>query len=649
VKSNETPETLLGRAINSAKLKRLAIILSFAGLLICVITLLPPVQNAFFSFIDANFSRGGFGFTFESRLRSLLTLPFFGLLVFIFALCCLFSETISAFLDNAKNARLITASAATAGALLLGFISIFTYQHGWQWLDSDHSSELLLGKLLAEENAFVSRNWYYSTELRLIYQTLFTMPLFKLLGRYENFALIRALGILFNNLALILSYLFMARQMKIQAKWAFITVLFLFLPLSLGYWDIVIFGGYYIFFIAQLFCCLGLYIRLASHGGTAKKALPCFILYTVLSFLLGIQGIRALLNIHIPLLIASVYLYSGDAKKKGVPLFLGCYGLFVCCVGFAANYLLHFWYSFFSFDHMRLDDLFARFFPKLGQSLASLAGFFGLSAGSTLLSAPGLLSFIAIIAAFLLFWAVLNSFRKFRNRDDTTGEPMKYQFMPVFFIVSVIFNIFVFIVLEWSVTDRYFIPFMVLYIPLAAILFQHAGKRYGHLRHTALISGIALFILGQSFLCFQTMAAGDVNTARQGQEQNLLDNRLRKGYIQYLLDNRLEYGFATYWNANITTELTNGKIELAGLTNDGLDPGTNTPFHVFKWLTQAKYLNPSYHEGESFLLLTRGEWKLAQTTGRSFARLPPDYEDGNFIILRYPSAAIIYSDVLDNL
>jgi hypothetical protein len=483
---------------------------------------------------------------------------------------------------------------------------------------------MVLGKLLADETTFVSRNWRYSTEIRLIYQTIFTMPLFKLILHYGNWALIRALAILLNNLLLILSYIFMARQMKIQTKWICITSLFLILPISTGYWGIVTFGGYYIFFIAQLFCCLGLFIRLAGHTGTAKKALPDFILFTVLSFAFGEQGIRSLLCVHIPLFIACIYLYSKMAQKKNLPLFLGCYGFVMCCVGFIVNYLLHFKYSFYSFDNMRLVDLYAEFFPKLGQSLVCLAGFFGFSTGNSLLSAQGLFNVIAIIGTFILFWAVIRSFRQL----------VEYQFIPVLFIVSVIFNIFVFIVVDGDITSRYFIPFMVLYVPLIAILFEHKEKICGHLKQIAIISGIVLFIFGQGYLNFQSLAGQDMNTTR-------------KGYIQYLLDNRLDYGFATFWNANVTTELTNGKIELAGLEPNGLDPDKNARFHIQGWLNPKKFYNSSFHQGESFLLLTRDEWELAQKTGRSFAGLLPDYEDNDFIIIRYPSAEIIHRDALD--
>jgi len=613
MKNNETPEMLLTQIDHSAKVRKLTMALVFAGIIICVIPLLPPVQNAFFPFKEIEIA-------FGSRRRSLL---FFGLVVFIFAICCLFSKTIAAFLENAKNTRLIVVLAAGIFTLLLCFVSVFSYQHGWQWLNSDHASEMALGKLLAEENAFVSRNWHYSTEIRLIYQTIFTMPLFKILGHYENWALIRSLNILFNNLVLILSYLFLARQMKIRSKWIVITSVFLIMPVSIVYWDIVTFGGYYIFFIAQFFCCLGLFIRLANHTGTAKTALSGFILFTVLSFALGIQGIRSLLCVHIPLLLSCVYLYTKGNEKKKLPLFLGCYGFVVSCAGYAVNYLMRFWYSFTTHEGIRLTDLGAELLPKLGQSFVALAGFFGLFAGSSLLSAHGLFSVTAIIGTFLLFWAVRKSF----------------QFITVFFIVSVIFNICVFIITDGGdggmITDRYFIPFMVLYVPLIAILFEYAEKSYSHIKRIAIISGIVLFIFGQSYLNFQSLAGWDVNTSR-------------KNYIQYLLNNRLDYGFATFWNANITTGLSNGKIELVGIDPDGLNPDTDRRFYIYECLNPVKFYNPSYHQGESFLLLTSAEWELAQATGRTFAQLQPDYEDDDFIIIRYPSAEIIHREVLDN-
>ena len=632
--SGETPETILAKMYNSAKLKRTAIIFILAGMAICFIMLLPPVQRVFFSFVDMRTSGTGLraSGTFDSRLMALMSLAFFGLVVFVLALCCLFSKAIAVFLDNTKNVKFITVLTAGTCVFLLGFISIFSYRYGWKWLNSDHSSEMILGKLLAEENVFVSSNWRYSTELRLIYQTLFTMPLFKIFGWIGNWALIRAFTILLNSLVLILSYLFLARQLKIQTKWSFITALFLLMPISGIYWDIVIFGGYYIFFVAQAFICLGLYFRLAGCADT-KTALPEFILFTLLSFALGVQGIRSLLCIHIPFLIACIWFSSQTAQKKNFTPFMGCYGFVVCCIGFAVNYLLHFKYSFNSFESMRLENLFENIFAKFGQSLVCLAKFFGFSAGSHILSAQGIFSVTAIMGAVILIWGAFKSSRRIRHENNVAEKYTQWQFLSVFFVSSVIFNIFVFIITAGDVTDRFFIPFMAFYVPLTAVLFEYAENRYGHLKRVAIVSGIVLFVFGQGYLNFKNLTVQDENTAR-------------KGYIEYLLDNRLDYGFATFENANVTTELSNGKVELAGLEPNGLEHGRNQ-FRLQGWLNQKKLYNPSYHQGESFLLLTRQEWELARKTGRPFALLQPDYEDGGFVVIRYPSARIIYTEALD--
>ena len=622
---SETPELFLSQLFNSTKIKRLAVILLSIGICVCFILLLIPVQNAIISFVVERHSGSG---DFEVKLRSILSLPFVGIVLFILAFCCLFSGNIAEFLENPKNTLLIKISAAGICVLLQAFISIFSYKNGWKWLDSDQASEMVLGRLLANENTFVSRNWHYSTEIRLIYQTLFTMPLFKLLGRFENWALIRSISIFLNNLLLILSYQYMARQLKIPVKWIYITSIFLVIPLSwiegeqtrisAQYWDIVLYGGYYTFFIAQFFFCIGIFIKLKNHDGEIKTALPGFIIFTVLSLLLGMQSVRSLLNIHIPLLITCIYLYMKNAQRKKSLLVLGSIGFIACCAGFFINYLLRFWYSFSTFEGVSISISSNELFSKLSQNLTALAQFFGFYTGGSLLSAQGLFSFFAIIFTCLIFAAVLKTFRQ---------PQTEHHFIPVFFAISVIFNIFTFILIG-NFTTRYFIPFMVFYVPFVAILLEHSEKRNNHLKRTAIFSGIILFIFSQGYFNYQKINECDFNT-------------IRKGYIQYLLDNKLEYGFATFWNANVTTELTGGKIELAGLNPD------TSRFHIQVWLNPVKFYNPSYNKGESFLLLTRHEWELARKTGRAFTHLQPDYEDNDFIIIRYESTEIIHRDVLE--
>jgi hypothetical protein len=172
---------------------------------------------------------------------------------------------------------------------------------------------------------------------------------------------------------------------------------------------------------------------------------------------------------------------------------------------------------------------------------------------------------------------------------------------------------------------------MIFYIPLTALLFEHCEKFYGYIKRIAIISAIILFVFAKGFLSFQDLVVRDTNS-------------YRKGSIQYLSDNNLKYGFATFWNANVATELTNGKIEITGIVS-GRERSDQNRFHILEYLNPAKAMDPLYHEGESFLLLTRDEWNVFRRV-YSITAHAPDYEDSHFVIFRYPSAEVIHKEIL---
>jgi len=510
--------------------------------------------------------------------------------------------------------------------VLIGFLGIFTYKYGWQWLDSDYAAEMVLGKLLADENAFLSPNWYYGNEIHIIFQTLFTMPLFKLLGHLENWALIRSICIMLNHIVLVFSYIFMMRQMRVGIRWILITALFLLMPLPVEYWKIVTYSGSYIFFIAQVFFCLGFFSLLIDRIAEKKPVLIPFILFSALSFMHGVQGIRALMALYIPLLMVCLYLWVRSKQKKLLPLLLGSYGFILCCMGFFANHLLHNKYSFFSFDTMRAEYL-SNYWQKLGQILMNIFGYFAPIGGSRFLSAHVFFGMIALVGTIVMLFAVIKTV----NRARFEREP---QLIPVFFAASALFNIFLFIIIYQGIVVRFFIPFMVFYVPLIAIFFEYA-KTYTPIKRKVLVSLIVVVVIGYGSFNFSYIAASE-------------NNSNRKGYIQYLLDNQLDFGFATYWNANITIELSNGKVEAATLDPKIKGGSAKRPLQIAKHLSPSRYSDPLYYQGESFLLFSRIEWESVKSRMRSYGKQSPDYEDGDFIIVRLPSAQFIHSEFLEN-
>jgi hypothetical protein len=627
--SDKEIETLITGIYRSQKTRKALTAIALVGMAACALLLLPPVQSLVLQLIMA---RRPLSVQAQTRLIGLLSLSMVGFFASALLLCCVFSEKIASALAAPKNSAIILRASAALAGLLLVFIAVFSYRYGRHWLNSDLSSEMILAKLLAEEHSLVSPNFYYANELRLVYHTLFSAPLFALLGRFNNWALIRVLTIVLNHITFIASYFFFMKQTKTQTKWICISTLFLLLPLTVTYhWDNLTFGGFYIFSIAQMFCCIGLFLRILSRIEKAEPSKITLIFFSVLSIVLGIQGIRALLYVHIPLLLACVYAFWSNRAKK-LPLALGLYGFLLCGAGFIINNVLHIKYIFRSYDGMGLSNLAQTLLVRTGQIIAALPKFFGFESGHKLLSTRGM---FCVFSLFFAAWIIIAAIRLLPSRKARQGGETSLsarQWTVLFFVCSLAFNIFLFQIISQTVIERYFVPFLIFYAPLLGFLFENIERRYDPLPRIAVMAAVCIFILGQGVLTFRWIAKNDLNNKRNG-------------YIAYLSANKLRYGFASYWNANVTTELTNGEIELVGLEPNV--PARDGRFRIFDWYIPVRFYNPEYHQGESFLLLTNEQWELARQNGRPFSQKQPDFNDGAFIVIRYPSAKLIHESVLD--
>ena len=242
----------------------------------------------------------------------------------------------------------------------------------------------------------------------------------------------------------------------------------------------------------------------------------------------------------------------------------------------------------------------------------------------SMMSTRGVFSLLSLAAAVVLIYFAIRLVR----------HSSEQKFIPLFFLAAALFNVFIFIISAGNVTGRYFIPFMIFYIPITAIGFVKSEKTFGHIKRAAIFSAALIFVFGTAFLNYRDLPKNNRNATR-------------KGYITYLLENHLDYGFATFWNANVTTELSNEVIEIAALPESSLDKGSNN-FHLNGWLSKKEFRNKNYHAGESFLLLTKEELEKAKAAGRAFAHNTPSYEDNDFIVMRFPSAQFIHEYIMDD-
>ncbi len=66
-----------------------------------------------------------------------------------------------------RNDRIFTVASFILFCLCFCFLFWFLNVNMERFLNSDDTSELILSKMLAEENRLITPNWFYSTELRV--------------------------------------------------------------------------------------------------------------------------------------------------------------------------------------------------------------------------------------------------------------------------------------------------------------------------------------------------------------------------------------------------------------------------------------------------------------------------------------------------
>lgn len=199
---------------------------------------------------------------------------------------------------------------------LCGLMSLYlTYKTAGNLLDSDASSELVLARLLADTNQILSRDWFYSTELRVLNTQLIYMPLFKI---FSDWKLVRFFGALLLQAILVLSYYFLSRQAGFSRNVFFLTGGLLLLPASTPYARIVLLHSYYVPHIAIGFFLLGLLLGFGNREKKKGLRIAYLVLFLLLSLLSGLGGVRQLLVTFLPLLAAAFLLLLCSDGFRGV-------------------------------------------------------------------------------------------------------------------------------------------------------------------------------------------------------------------------------------------------------------------------------------------------------------------------------------------
>lgn len=448
---------------------------------------------------------------------------------------------------------------------------ILMMHNGYRFLNSDDSSELVLARRLAEQHSILTKDWYYSSELRVMNTNLFFAPMFYV---FHSWSGVRAAGGSLLLIVYAISYLWIPYAWRYETKWFYLTAFILLMPFAEP-WQFFGLKMYYIPHVTISFVSFALMGKLYHAQSLKNKGLIVLIL-SVFAFAAGLGGIRSVEYTYIPLLTAVFIMWF--FKRCDTYMLAGAFfatDLAVC--GYLVNdKVLSKVFEYHSYSNVSFIGL---SFEKLEWAVDAVLASFGYVIGEYFMSFGGICNTVAFIMA-LLFLAVFPLLFMKRSEMNETQEFIYWFAAATFFL-----NTFVMVLGQNDeYADRYIAIGMVPAIMLIDLFYRLYIKGSTRAR---IIGGA---IIG-AFMLIGLKGYSDLI--------HVSGNGLREGYISYLTENGYDYGYATFWNANITTEMTDGNIDMTSL-----DPNADD-LQIFKWLTDKTLIEKEHDK--YFLLLDRDE------------------------------------------
>lgn len=518
--------------------------------------------------------------------------------------------------------------------LVLLFLNIFFGDH---WLDSDMAAEMIFSKQIAEEGGyFTTPNWYYSTEFRLLYTQLFMVPLFHI---FEDWHVIRVITNVITYLLLLGSYYYFMKPLKVNRTLVVLSSVILLLPFSETFVTHMQMGNTYMPHVIIVFFCFGMFLRLVQQKKLLEKQnILLLAAYTSLSIVCGMSGVRYMLALQVPLVLTAVYFvfcskaftklreeFSKENLKtvcggEGILLLLySIYGAFFALVGYVINVaVIARNFPFQTYEATNFIKIFQGvLLERLQDTAGNLLMLFGYIEEKGFLSLRGLISMIAfaLLAGIVLLVKRVNAIEEKKGK-----EPDLRSFIRYFFVIAFILNTFVFVFTTSTIVSRYYITVFIFVLPLICFYYELEERCLD--RYLVL-----LFLCGCLGLGTVKCVYSFVDKDKNAEEKKVAAFLEAEGY---------SFGYASYWNANIMTELSDGVLEVANI-------GDFETMSYFRWSSPMKYYETDYHQGKTFLLMT-GEQREEYSDLKVLKNGKQIYADDTYVVFHYDSVQEVFAD-----
>lgn len=477
-----------------------------------------------------------------------------------------------------KQKKIFQWAGLLAAAVLIVIHCIMTYRYGVRFINSDKSAELMLGKILAGNNEIVSRDWYYSTELRVFNMNLIYALAWKIMDSYTGvMVLSQAIGLVI----LYFSQVYFYKQAGFRHS--FLYSLLLLFPISAEYYTIVVFGLHYALNISIGFLTLGMMLAFLKD----KKILWLGLSF-VLSVMTGMGGMRLLIMLYLPLFAATAVMVfvrenTFDLRRwKPETVRLIGYGtgnLAGALIGYGVNAgFLRRLYFFRNWQDLQFDGVEINVIWKMIEDYFRLMGF----QNGKVFSLRGMICILAVALAGGTAFLAIKALCSFRQRT------LKEQTILMYLLFSNLCILGIYLFSDLYYESRYYILVLAFMWP---VVFMALESMPWEMIKPVMITGIVISMLILTAGTYRTMLEKD-ETAQDREVTAFLEEQ---GY---------GYGFATFWHANVMNQLSEGEITVCPI--ESLEK-----MNRYRWLTSGEILDPDW-DGAVFLMVEDIEHDIYQ-------------------------------------
>lgn len=325
----------------------------------------------------------------------------------------------------------------------------------------------------------------------------------------------------------------------------------LLLPVSWGNAFILIYGQFYSVYIIVISLLLSMLFR--TKSGTMKWIkLAVMLLLSVWS---GMHGVRMLMLCSVPLMLTLVWMFIDRVRVcKTIREAWGVlHGLYVMetvlilagmLTGYLVNHLVFSrQYAFSSFSDTQFVDMnWNAFFGQFNMS----PEYFGFVDGVQLISLNG---FVNAVVLLISVGVLINLCNMFLRRKCFSKE-MCYTV--VFACVSIVVGIVCNCMTDFGLghgrnSVAYYLPGLMLMVAMAFARLEKEYRASDTIQKAALLMACVMF------------GVCSLQYIRSGMKSNDADYEVG---TRDLLDLGYTTGFATFWNANLLTEISGGEIDV---------------------------------------------------------------------------------------